>query len=47
MKKNPSEIKKEEKIDEILEQYISQTEDDEDIHFEHYDWTYNDSGCCC
>lgn len=45
MKKNPTnEIKKEENI---LEQYIEQTEADEDIHFDHYDWTYNDSSCCC
>jgi hypothetical protein len=48
MKKNPiNEIKKEEKEPNILEQYIEQTEDDEDIHFDHYDWTYNDSSCCC
>ena len=25
----------------------AQTANDEDIHFEHYDWTYNDSSCCC
>ena len=31
----------------LLEQYTAQTEDGEDIHFEHYDWTYNDSSCCC
>ena len=31
----------------VLEQYAAQTENDSDIHFEHYDWTYNDSSCCC
>lgn len=31
----------------ILEQYSKQTEDQEDVHFEHYDWTYNDGSCCC
>ena len=35
------------KAEEILRQYTEQTESDEDIHFEHYDWTYNDSSCCC
>ena len=41
--------KKEEKIvmSDLLDQYNSQVESD-DIHYEHYDWTYNDgSGCCC
>ena len=31
----------------ILDQYASQTADQEDVHFEHYDWTYHDSSCCC
>ena len=32
----------------LIEQYTSQTKKDEDIHFEHFDWTYSDgSGCCC
>ena len=31
----------------ILDQYVAQTAEDEDVHFEHYDWTYNDSSCCC
>ena len=48
MKKNPTnEIKKEEKDINILEEYVAQTESDDDIHFDHYDWTYNDSSCCC
>ena len=32
----------------VLEQYKAQTEKDDDIHYEHIDWTYGDSsGCCC
>lgn len=31
----------------VLEQYKAQSEGDGEIHFEHYDWTYNDSSCCC
>ena len=30
----------------VLKEYESQSESD-DIHFEHVDWTYNDSSCCC
>ena len=29
----------------VLNQDVQQTEEQEDIHFEHFDWTYNDS-CC-
>lgn len=37
-----------EKETDLLEEYKSQTNESDDIHFEHYDWTYNDgSGCCC
>lgn len=39
------EIKKTE--EEVLAEYTAQTNEDENIHFEHYDWTYNDSSCCC
>lgn len=35
------------KAKKLLEEYRAQTANDEDIHFEHYDWTYNDSSCCC
>ena len=31
----------------VLEQYSAQTENNEDIHFYHSDWTYTDSSCCC
>ena len=38
-----------EKASSVIEQYKAQTEKKDDIHFEHYDWTYGDSsgGCCC
>ena len=48
-----NEIKKNENVSnevnaqELIEQYTAQTENNDDIHFEHYDWTYNDSSCCC
>ena len=35
------------KAEELLSKYKAQTEKDDDIHFEHYDWTYNDTSCCC
>ena len=31
----------------VLNEYAAQTGADEDVHFEHVDWTYNDSSCCC
>ena len=40
-------IELDKKAESVLEQYEAQTENSEDIHFEHYDWTYNDSSCCC
>ena len=50
-KKIAEETKNEEKKtltnEELLELYNAQSENDDDIHFEHYDWTYNDSSCCC
>ena len=39
--------KKTVKADELIKKYSDQTETEDDIHFEHYDWTYNDSSCCC
>lgn len=35
------------KSQDVVADYLAQTASDEDIHFEHYDWTYNDSSCCC
>ena len=32
--------------EDVLKEYQSQVESD-DIHFEHVDWTYGDSSCCC
>lgn len=31
----------------VLAEYAAQTKEDESIHFEHVDWTYSDSSCCC
>ena len=31
----------------ILDEYAKQTSEKEDVHFEHVDWTYSDSSCCC
>lgn len=56
MKKNVKEVKDEQFVEVIsgeeaiamLKQYQSQTEEEsDDIHFEHYDWSYNDDSCCC
>ncbi len=56
MKKIAKEVKEKQLVEVIsdedaknmLEQYRSQTEEgSDDIHFEHYDWSYNDDGCCC
>ncbi len=33
--------------EDLLSNYNAQTEDNEDIHFEHVDWTYSDGSCCC
>jgi hypothetical protein len=41
------ELREELKSQDVVADYLAQTEKDEDIHFEHYDWTYNDSSCCC
>lgn len=46
MKNTVKEVEKKE-TENILDQYAKQTQDQDDIHFEHYDWTYNDSSCCC
>ena len=35
------------KKNDVLLEYTKQTAEDEDVNFEHYDWTYNDSSCCC
>lgn len=41
-------IKKEElENKDVLAEYAAQTKEDENVHFEHVDWTYNDSSCCC
>ncbi len=48
--KEPTEkkLQQEEEAQDLLSEYKAQTEEDDDIHFEHYDWSYNDgSGCCC
>lgn len=56
MKKIVKEVKDEQLVEAVgteeatamLEQYRSKTEEEnDDIHFEHYDWTYNDGSCCC
>lgn len=31
----------------VITQYEDQTKGDENVHFEHVDWTYSDSSCCC
>lgn len=31
----------------VLEQYVSQTAENEDIHCTHADWIYSDSSDCC
>lgn len=31
----------------VLAEYASQTNEDENVHFEHVDWVYSDSSCCC
>jgi hypothetical protein len=31
----------------VLEQYVAQTNTNEDIHFSHADWIYSDSSDCC
>ena len=45
MKNN--EIKNVDLEKDVLNEYASQTREEEDVHFEHVDWTYNDSSCCC
>ena len=35
------------KNQELLDKYVAQTAENEDIHFEHVDWVYSDSSCCC
>ena len=48
MEENKNNVQKKENAKNLLEQYTAQTEANENIHFEHYDWVYNDSsGCCC
>jgi hypothetical protein len=46
MKNNEMKKNELEKVD-VLNEYAAQTGADEDVHFEHVDWTYNDSSCCC
>ena len=41
------EADKKEAARKLLAQYTAQNAGDEEVHFEHYDWTYNDSSCCC
>lgn len=31
----------------VLEQYVAQTAQNEDVHFAHADWIYSDSSDCC
>ncbi|MBQ7415955.1 MAG: hypothetical protein IJW14_02830 [Oscillospiraceae bacterium] len=31
----------------VLDQYIAQTAENEDVHFSHADWIYSDSSDCC
>ena len=45
--KNEQKKNAETKMNDVLLEYTKQTAEDEDVHFEHYDWTYNDSSCCC
>lgn len=45
--KNEQKITKEIEMNEVLVEYSAQTAQDEDVHFEHVDWTYSDSSCCC
>ena len=45
--KNEQKKNEEIKMNDVLLEYTKQTTEDEDVHFEHYDWTYNDSSCCC
>lgn len=41
-------IAKAEETADVLEQYVAQTAQSEDIHFSHADWVYTDgSDCCC
>jgi hypothetical protein len=48
MNKNQNAIPETKESKDLLEQYLEQTSDKEDIHFTHSDWIYSDSsGCCC
>ena len=35
------------KVQDVLDQYVSQTAANEDVHFSHADWIYSDSSDCC
>ena len=47
MNQNKKNTQPTEEAKSLLEQYKAQNEENENIHFAHYDWTYNDSSCCC
>jgi len=47
MDQNKKNVQKKEGAKKLLQKYKDQTKENENIHFEHYDWTYNDSSCCC
>ena len=34
-------------MNDVVAEYENQTDANEDVHFEHVDWTYSDSSCCC
>jgi len=47
MEQNKKNVENQKEARNILDQYKAQNEENENVHFEHYDWTYNDSSCCC
>lgn len=44
---NNEQIKSELEVTDVVAEYEKQTNANEDVHFEHVDWTYSDSSCCC
>jgi hypothetical protein len=45
---NKKTVKTEPEATDVAAQYQAQVGEQDDVHFEHVDWTYNDSsGCCC
>lgn len=49
MKNEEMKSKKENKVEaqDVLAEYMAQTKEDENVHFEHVDWVYSDSSDCC